>query len=122
LAVSLVAEVDGQIVGHVAFSPVEFSDNTPNWFGLGPVAVLPEWQRRGIGKALIERGLAELRTLGAAGCAVLGNPGYYRRFGFQQRPACFFEGVPPGYFQLLAFGPNWPCGKVLYHQAFGGTA
>jgi putative acetyltransferase len=53
---------------------------------------------------------------------VLGDPDYYRRFGFQHCPDCIFDGVPPEYFQSLAFGLNWPWGKVLYHQAFGGTA
>lgn len=122
LALSLVAEADGQIVGHVAFSSVVVGDGTENWYGLGPVAVLPEWQRQGIGQALIERGLVELRTGGAEGCVVLGDPGYYGRFGFQHRPDCYFEGVPAEYLQSLAFGPIWPCGKVIYHQAFGKTA
>jgi predicted N-acetyltransferase YhbS len=47
LTVSLVAEVDGRVVGHIAFSPVTISDGSPNWYGLGPVSVLPECQRRG---------------------------------------------------------------------------
>lgn len=52
LTVSLVAEMDGRVVGHIAFSPVTISDGAPNWYGLGPVSVLPEYQRQGIGKAL----------------------------------------------------------------------
>jgi len=56
LTLSLVAEVDGRVVGHIAFSPVAISDGTRNWYGLGPVSVLPEYQRRGIGKALIQEG------------------------------------------------------------------
>ena len=54
LTVSLVAELDGRVIGHIAFSPVMLSDGTPQWFGLGPVSVLPEFQRQGIGKALVE--------------------------------------------------------------------
>lgn len=50
LAVSLVADVDGRVIGHIAFSPVTISDGTPSWYGLGPVSVLPEYQRKGIGK------------------------------------------------------------------------
>ena len=50
LAVSLVAEMDGRVIGHIAFSPVNISDGTQNWYGLGPVSVLPEYQRQGIGK------------------------------------------------------------------------
>jgi putative acetyltransferase len=53
LTVSLVAEVEGRVVGHIAFSPLTISDGSPNWYGLGPVSVLPEYQRRGIGRALI---------------------------------------------------------------------
>ena len=56
LTVSLVAEVDGRVVGHIAFSPVTISDGTMHWYGLGPVSVLPEYQRKGIGKALIQEG------------------------------------------------------------------
>ena len=60
LAVSLVAEIDGRVIGHIAFSPLTISDGTRNWYGLGPVSVLPEYQRKGIGGALIREGLARL--------------------------------------------------------------
>lgn len=56
LTISLVAEVDGRVVGHIAFSPLTISDGTRNWYGLGPVSVSPEYQRRGIGKALMQKG------------------------------------------------------------------
>jgi putative acetyltransferase len=56
LTVSLVAEVDGRVVGHIAFSPVTISDGTQDWYGLGSVSVLPEYQRQGIGRALIHEG------------------------------------------------------------------
>ena len=71
---SLVAEVDGRVVGHIAFSPVAMSDGTNHWYGLGPVSVLPQCQRRGIGKALIQEGLARLKELGAKGCCLVGHP------------------------------------------------
>lgn len=74
LSVSLVAERSNQVVGHVAFSPVQFSDGSIGWYGLGPVAVIPELQHQGIGKALINSGLASLRSVGASGCVVLGDP------------------------------------------------
>ena len=83
LTLSLVAEVDGRVVGHIAFSPVDISDGTDNWYGLGPVSVLPMYQRMGIGKALIEEGLARLKALGAKGCCLVGHPEYYRKFGFE---------------------------------------
>jgi len=83
LTLSLVAEIGGRVVGHVAFSPVTISDGTPDWYGLGPVSVLPACQRQGIGKALIREGLSRLRALGARGCCLVGHPDYYRKFGFR---------------------------------------
>src|SRR5271169_2704331 len=83
LTLSLVAEVDGRVVGHIAFSPVVISDGTTNWYGLGPVSVLPTYQRMGIGKALIQAGLSRLKDLGAKGCCLVGHPDYYRKFGFE---------------------------------------
>jgi putative acetyltransferase len=76
LTVSLVAEVRGRVVGHIAFSPVSISDGTQNWYGLGPVSVLPEYQRQGIGKALIHEGLSRLRGMHACGCCLVGHPEY----------------------------------------------
>ncbi len=69
LGISLVAEVEGRVVGHIAFSPVTISDGSSGWFGLGPVSVLPEFQGKGIGKSLVNKGLAMLkdRTPGDAG-------------------------------------------------------
>jgi putative acetyltransferase len=121
LSVSLVAERDGEIVGHVAFSPVKISDGSQDWYGLGPVAVLAELQHQGIGTALINRGLEAVRALGARGCVVLGEPGYYGRFGFESRPDCVFEAAPQEYFQTLAFGRHAAVGKVSYHPAFDAT-
>jgi len=76
LTISLVAEVDGRVVGHIAFSPVTMSDGTKDWYGLGPVSVLPEYQRRGVGKALIQEGLSHLKNLKAKGCCLVGHPQY----------------------------------------------
>jgi putative acetyltransferase len=94
LILSLVAEVDGCIIGHIAFSPVTISDGTQNWYGLGPVSVLPEYQRNGIGKALIQEGLSRLEALNAQGCCLAGHPNYYRRFGFKSTSGPVHEGVP----------------------------
>ena len=86
LTLSLVAEADGRLVGHIAFSPVSISDGTRNWYGLGPVSVLPTYQRQGIGKALIREGLARLKDMDAQGCCLVGHPDYYRKFGFNNMP------------------------------------
>lgn len=69
LTISLVAEVDNKLVGHIAFSPLTISDGTAHWYGLGPLAVLPAYQRQGIGKALMQQGLADLKANAAQGCA-----------------------------------------------------
>lgn len=118
LSVSLVAESDGVIVGHVAVSPVTISDGSTGWYGLGPISVVPEQQGKGIGSQLMHQALAELRELGAAGCVLLGDPDYYSRFGFRAMPELVLPDVPPEYFQALAFGDDVPVGTVTYHQAF----
>ncbi len=79
LTLSLVAEEDGTVIGHVAFSPVTIAGIHEGWFGLGPVSVWPERQRQGIGKALILKGLESLKERSARGCALIGNPEIYRR-------------------------------------------
>ena len=118
LFLSLVACEADAVVGHVAFSPVTIDKEHRGWFGLGPVAVLPGYQRRGIGKALIGTGLGELRRRRAGGCVVLGDPDYYARFGFVADPRLRLAGVPPTHFRRLAFNPELPSGRVEYHSAF----
>jgi putative acetyltransferase len=118
LTVSLVAVAEGNVIGHVAASPVSLSEGTPGWCGLGPLSVLPPYQGRGVGARLMREALRVLREKGAAGCVVLGEPAYYGRFGFLADPALVFPGVPPEYFQALSFGPSRPRGVVSYHAAF----
>jgi len=118
LAVSLVAERDGRVVGHVAFSPIAISDGTAGWYGLGPVSVLPEYQRQGIGKAMIREGLSRLKSAHARGCCLVGHPGYYTKFGFINTPELVLEGVPPEVFFALSFDGNMPRGSVTFHDAF----
>lgn len=118
LTVSLVAEVEGRVVGHVAFSPVTVSDGSTGWYGLGPVSVLPELQRQGIGTALVREGLSRLEDLGASGCCVVGHPEYYPRFRFENVDQLVFEGVPPEAFFALSFDGRTPRGSVTFHEAF----
>jgi putative acetyltransferase len=118
LTVSLVAEANGKIVGHVAVSPVCISDGTSAWFGLGPISVTPEHQRCGVGSRLMREALRVLREQGAAGCVLLGEPQYYGRFGFQVDPNLILPDVPPGYFQAMSFDSSRPRGTVSYHEAF----
>jgi predicted N-acetyltransferase YhbS len=118
LTVSLVAEEQGRVVGHVAFSPVRVDGAEGRWFGLGPVSVLPERQRAGIGSALIRAGLERLRASGADGCVVLGDPAYYARFGFVSDPAVTYGGGASDHFRRLVFAGAAPVGDVAYHPAF----
>ncbi len=118
LTLSLVAELDGRIVGHIAFSPVILSDGTEAWYGLGPVSVLPAYQRMGIGTALIQEGLSRLKRLGARGCCLVGHPGYYRKFGFENVLGLVLEGVPPEVFFALSFDGRIPQGYVTFHEGF----
>lgn len=121
LTISLVAEVDGDVVGHVAFSPITINDQDIGWFGLGPVSVHPDRQGEGIGNALIRRGLEELRAEEAAGCVVLGDPNYYQRFGFQSDPDIAFPGAPQEYFMSISLDGSTAHGTVRYHESFGAS-
>lgn len=121
LALSLVAELDGRVVGHIAFSPVTMSDETKDWYGLGPVSVHPDFQRKGVGKALIQEGLKRLRAIGAKGCCLVGHPQYYRQFGFENTQGLVYEGVSRDVFFVLSFTGTVPQGRVVFHESFQAT-
>lgn len=123
--VSLVAELDGTVVGHILFSPVSLPSRPDlQLLGLAPMAVVPEHQRRGIGSALVRAGLEECRRLGASAVVVLGHPEYYPRFGFQ--PSVRFGirseyDVPDEVFLVLELVPGslrGASGTIQYHPAF----
>lgn len=118
LTLSRVAEADGRVVGHVAASPVVIADGTGRWYGLGPLSVLPECQRRGIGAALMRDVLSRLKKLGARGCCLVGHPQYYAKFGFAPVAGFTFSGVPPEVFVALSFDGHLPQGEVTFHEAF----
>jgi putative acetyltransferase len=119
LSVSLLAEADGSIVGHVAFSPVSTATGAVG-AGLAPIAVLESHRRQGIAAQLIEVGLVECRSQGFGWAVVLGEPAYYTRFGF--RPAAAF-GLSDEYggglaFQVVELIPGeLPLGAGLVHYA-----
>lgn len=121
LTVSLVAEVGGKVVGHIAFSPVTISDGSHHWYGLGPVSVLPKCQKQGVGKSLIHEGLSLLKAVGAKGCVLVGDPKYYERFGFRNFPDLILDGVPQEYFLTLPFDKNKAQGAVVFHQGFSAN-
>ena len=118
LEVSLVAEVDGEVVGHIAFSAASIGGASSGWFLLGPVAVLPDRQGKGIGRALVETGLEALRSRGACGCVLVGDPAFYCRFGFRQEPGVAWEGVPDENVLCLSISGDAPFGAGSCHPAF----
>jgi putative acetyltransferase len=124
-SLSLVATVDSLVAGHIMYSPVEIGPLAG--IGLGPVAVLPEYQRRGIGSALIETGNRQLEFAGCPFIVVLGHPTFYPRFGF--RPAgtlgvsCEWD-VPDDVFQILVLDPvrmAGVSGVARYRREFSTT-
>ncbi|WP_263596432.1 GNAT family N-acetyltransferase [Pseudomonas fluorescens] len=121
LTVSLVAVENDEIVGHVAISPITVSSGAAHWYGLGPISVLPDRQGQGIGSYLMKTALARLQRKRADGCVVLGDPGYYGRFGFRPHAGLELPGVPQEYFQTLSFGGELPTGTVQYHESFDAT-
>jgi len=116
LMVSLVAEDASGLVGHLAASPATIAGKG-GWAGLGPLAVAPESQRRGIGSALMAEGLARLRRDGLAGAVLVGDPAYYLRFGFAARKGLTLAGVPPEVVLALAFGSEASWGEAVFHPA-----
>lgn len=117
LAASFVAEHAGRIVGHVALSPVGIDGQDASWLGLAPVSVAPALQGRGVGTALCLRAMAWARTR-SRGCVVLGDLGFYGRFGFAPRTGLLLPGVPPEVFGATAW--TSATGVVRYHGAFDG--
>lgn len=123
--VSLVAVADDGVVGHIMFSPVRLPGHPEvTLMGLGPVAVLPERQHRGVGTALVRAGLERCAALGAGAVVVLGHPEYYARFGFLSASSfgigCEFD-APEEAFMLLEIERGYlahKAGAIEYHRAF----
>ncbi|MGD9905343.1 MAG: GNAT family N-acetyltransferase [Vicinamibacterales bacterium] len=126
--VSLVAEDDGRVVGHILFSPVTL-DGSPHlpMMGLAPMAVAPARQRQGIGSALVRAGLEACRSTGSAAVVVVGHPAYYPRFGFVPASrvglTCEYD-VPDEVFMALELQPGalaGHAGRARFHDAFGAA-
>jgi putative acetyltransferase len=122
---SLVAEENGNVVGHIMFSPVSLSENPDiKVMGLAPMAVSPEHQRKGIGSALVRAGLEQCRQLGFVAVVVLGHPEYYPRFGFSPSSRFGIDSeyeVPEEVFmavELESEALSGQTGRVKYHHAF----
>lgn len=128
IVLNLVLETHGRIVGHVSFSelPIDTGKRILHGAALAPVSVHPEWQRRGLGSALIQRGLLMLKDRGISIIAVVGDVGYYSRFGFSSELGARLDSpFPIAEFQALALSAGifdegaGVVGKVRYAKAFG---
>lgn len=122
----LVADVQGVVIGHILFSRlwVEQSDACLRAVALAPLAVMPAYQRAGIGRALIEEAHRRLAQQGETLSVVLGEPAYYGRFGYNVADAAELRSpYPAQYLQLKHLADNRPCGylqgKLIYASAFG---
>ncbi|MEM9437852.1 MAG: N-acetyltransferase [Pseudomonadota bacterium] len=113
LVFAKVAEIDGRAVGHVAFSPA-WIGGEEGWLGLGPISVHPDHQRQGIGTSLMDAAIAW--SAGSKGIVLLGDPGYYGRFGFVADCGLTFLEVPSAYVQALPHGPL-PKGEITFAPA-----
>ncbi|WOT05839.1 GNAT family N-acetyltransferase [Shewanella youngdeokensis] len=118
LSISLVAELNSNIVGHVALSPVTISDGAHNWYGLGPISVVPTEQGKGVGTELMHAAIEALTKRNANGCVLLGDPHFYGRFGFEPKAGLLLADVPAEYFQALLLQGACPKGYVTYHESF----
>jgi putative acetyltransferase len=126
--VSLVAEQDGAIVGHIMFSPVTLSGHAElKIMGLAPMAVAPEQQNKGIGSALVRAGLERCKELGVGATVVLGHTWFYPRFGFTPSVrfgiGCEYE-VPQDVFMVMELQPGYlreATGIIKFHAAFNGV-
>ncbi|WP_112309081.1 GNAT family N-acetyltransferase [Pseudogemmobacter bohemicus] len=117
LILSLVAEVAGQIIGHIAASPCGIGGQS-GFALIAPVSVLPGFQGKRVGSGLMEAALGRLRDAGYPGAALVGDPGYYGRFGFASRDGLGCAGIPPDYVLSRGLTGSAPAGLLGLHPAF----
>lgn len=119
LTLSLLAEKDGEAVAHIALSPAQVGADASGWFLLGPIGVLPGHQNQGLGSALVRESLRLIQGQAALGVVLVGDPGFYGRFGFAHVPGLTWPGVPDQYVLAVCCGPRAPQGPIQAHAAFG---
>lgn len=118
LSLSLVAEHMEKVVGHLALSPVEHESGEKGWYGLGPISVHPDLQKKGIGGLMIAKAIEWMTARQAQGCILTGDPNYYSRHGFVSAPAHTPEREPQEYFMILGLSGTVPTGRFSFHGAF----
>lgn len=120
LEISLVAEIDQKIVGHIAFSRAYCADGADRYYALGPVAVEPVLQKSGIGSALINAGIDILRMRDAACCILVGDINYYTRFGFKPAPHLCPDNEPAKFYMIMELNQIAPKHIIEFHPLFYG--
>lgn len=118
LILSLLAEENGEALGHIAISPTTVGDCNQGWYLLGPVGVIPDKQRQGVGSALIREVLMQLQVNRAKGIVLVGDPEYYKRFGFKSFSGLSYSGVPEQFVLGFSFLDKDPEGEIIAHEAF----
>jgi len=124
---SLVADIEGEVVGHILFTDIlmEPGGAETRVLGLAPMAVRPEWQGKGIGSALVRRGMEDCRELGYRGIVVLGHPGFNPRFGFAPASrlgiSCIYDSLDEAFMALALGGAELPKGRALYQPEFAAV-
>lgn len=124
LRISLVAIADAEVIGHLALSEMHHSQSPELILGLGPMSVVPGWQNRGVGSALVRKSLEMAKSEGAVAIICLGHPNFYPRFGFEPASKHSITGdykVPDAVFMAHVLGAESPtnlAGHVQYHEAF----
>lgn len=118
LTLSLLAEENGEALGHIVISPTSVGDCKQGWYLLGPVGVVPSKQRQGVGSALIREVLMQMQENGAEGVVLVGDPEYYKRFGFKSFSGLSYSGVPEQFVLGLSFSDKDPEGEISAHDAF----
>lgn len=127
--ISLVAETEDKVVGHIFFTPVELSgdEDKLKLMGLAPMAILSQYQNKGIGSKLVNAGLEQCRSLGYDAVVVLGHPNYYPKFGFVQSVKYGIKSeyeVPDEVFMILELTPDAlknHRGIIKYHEALSSV-
>ena len=116
---SLVAEDPKRgVVGHLSVSPVAINGEDMGWYCIGPVGVLPEEQKKGVGTALLRRAVRTMDSMGAEGLVLIGNPAYSKRFGFRNDSRLTIPELQPEQVMILPLGKEVPTGIVELHPAF----
>lgn len=120
LALSLVAEKDGRVMGQITLTPATPADRSTGWYAIGPVSVEPAIQHQGVGSLLIRAAIAWMREQGGTGCVLVGNPEYYSRFGFHRFPSLTPTGEPAEFYQMLSLDGREPDVVVHFHPLYYG--